>query len=166
MILVAGGIEACPGGTRVEVTLEEHGERRGWRFTTPGSMSPEVLARLGTPFFTTREKEVGLGVVLARAVFEPHGGTLEYDSAPGQGRWDTLCRAIGPDDFLYVADSKLCSRDAMDHLDRRGGRFACVMPRSRLEDHEFRAWIRTHDPSWELVRYGRHPRRRHGPRDR
>ena len=34
---------------------------------------------------TTRERGTGLGVVLARAAFEQHGGTLEYRSAPGQG---------------------------------------------------------------------------------
>ena len=90
----------------------------------------------------------------------------ENDARTHQETWDTLCRAIGRNDFLYVADSKLCSRDALDHLDRRGGRFVCVMPRTRLEDREFRAWIQTHDPSWELVRDRRHPRRRHGPRDR
>jgi two-component system sensor histidine kinase HydH len=48
-------------------------------------MAPDVVQRVGTPFFTTRERGTGLGVVLARAAFEQHGGTLEYLSAPGQG---------------------------------------------------------------------------------
>ena len=80
--------------------------------------------------------------------------------------WEALCRAAGGMDFLYVADSKLCARDPMDHIDSRGGRFVCVMPRTRREDAEFREWIQTHEPEWTLVRDAPNPRRRHGPRDR
>jgi len=48
-------------------------------------MSGEILRRLGTPFFTTREEGTGLGVALARATFARHGGTLRYESEPGEG---------------------------------------------------------------------------------
>jgi transposase len=88
------------------------------------------------------------------------------DARTHQGTWDALCRAAGSTDFLYVADSKLCSRDAMDHIDSRGGRFVTVIPRSRREDEEFRAWIQTHEPDWEAVWDRPNPRRRGGPRDR
>jgi hypothetical protein len=37
----------------------------------------------------------------------------------------------------------------MDYLDRQGGRFVTVLPRSRLEDAEFRRWRQTHEPTWE-----------------
>jgi transposase len=80
--------------------------------------------------------------------------------------WDTLRAVAGRPDFLYVADSKLCTREQMDYLDRHGGRFVTVLPRSRLEDAEFRRWLQTHEPAWELVWDRPHPRRRGGPRDR
>ena len=80
--------------------------------------------------------------------------------------WEALCRAAGGPEFLYVADSKLCAREPMEHIERRGGRFVCVLPRTRLEDAEFREWIQTHEPSWTLVRDRPNPRRRGGPRDR
>lgn len=80
--------------------------------------------------------------------------------------WNALRNVAGRTDFLYVADSKLCSRDNMDYIHRAGGRFVTVMPRSRLEDAEFRKWIQTHTPSWELVWDRPNPRYRHGPRDR
>ncbi len=53
-------------------------------------MGPEELARLGTPFHTTREGGTGLGVVLARAAVRQHGGELTFESAPGQGTTVTL----------------------------------------------------------------------------
>jgi transposase len=80
--------------------------------------------------------------------------------------WNTLRTIAGRADFLYVADSKLCSRENMDHIDRAGGRFVTVLPRSRSEDEEFREWIQTHTPEWTLVWDRRHPRYGYGPRDR
>ena len=67
--------------------------------------------------------------------------------------WDALVKVLGRRDFLYVADSKLCSGDAMRHVDGEGGRFVTVLPRSRGEDKWFRDWIQTNPPRWtEAVR--------------
>jgi len=79
--------------------------------------------------------------------------------------WNTLRAVAGRSDFLYVADSKLCSRENMDHIDRAGGRFVTVMPRSRREDAQFREWIQTHTPDWTLVWDRPNPRYSEGPRD-
>jgi transposase len=88
------------------------------------------------------------------------------DSRTHPATWDTLVKATGRADFLYVADSKLCSEAAMDHIDRRGGRFVCVLPRSRSEDSEFREWLQTHEPTWQLLWDRPNRRRQGGPRDR
>ena len=47
--------------------------------------------------------------------------------------WDGLARLVGRPDFLYVADSKLATREQMAHIHARGGRFVSVLPRSRSE---------------------------------
>ncbi len=62
--------------------------------------------------------------------------------------WDQLVGLLGRTVFLYVADSKLCSRDAMGHIAAGGGRFVTVLPRSRGEDRWFRDWAQTHQPQW------------------
>jgi transposase len=80
--------------------------------------------------------------------------------------WNTLRTVAGRADFLYVADSKLCSRENMDYIDRAGGRFVTVLPRTRLEDQEFRKWIQTNTPAWELVWDRPNSRNNDGPRDR
>ncbi len=79
--------------------------------------------------------------------------------------WEVLRQVTGRPDFLYVADSKLCTPDNMDYIDRRRGRFVTVLPRSRHEDAEFREWIQTHEPAWEQVWNRPNPRRKDGPRD-
>lgn len=80
--------------------------------------------------------------------------------------WNTLRTLAGRADFLYVADSKLCSRENMDTIDRAGGRFVTVMPRNRREDQEFRLWIQTHTPDWTCVWDRPNPRCSEWPRDR
>ncbi|WP_242392442.1 sensor histidine kinase [Anaeromyxobacter oryzisoli] len=84
--LVANAIEATPPGGHVEVRLAAtpEGARIEVRDTGRG-MAPDVLERVGTPFFTTRDAGTGLGVSLARGVFVQHGGRLEYASTPGRG---------------------------------------------------------------------------------
>lgn len=62
--------------------------------------------------------------------------------------WDGLVDLLGRSDFLYVADSKLCSRTAMGHIAGRGGRFVTILPRSRSEDSAFREHLQTHTPTW------------------
>src|SRR3990172_2963444 len=88
------------------------------------------------------------------------------DVVTHEATWDSLCQVTGRPDFLYVADCKLCNEDAMNHIDRQRGRFLSVMPRTRLEDKEFREWIQRHQPPWELVRDEENARRKDGPRDR
>jgi transposase len=63
--------------------------------------------------------------------------------------WDGLVKALGKPDFLYVADSKLCSGEAMRHIDGNKGRFVTVLPRTRGEDKWFRDWIQGSQPQWE-----------------
>jgi transposase len=88
------------------------------------------------------------------------------DSVTHIETWNTLRGVAGRSDFLYVADSKLCSFDNLDYISRAGGRFVTVMPRSRQEDGHFRKWVQTQTPEWELVWDRPHPRYHDGPRDR
>jgi len=84
--LLVNALEACsPGGEiAVEIASTHHGATVRISDTGRG-MSAEVLGRLGTPYFTTRDSGNGLGVALARATFEQHGGSLEFESVPGAG---------------------------------------------------------------------------------
>ena len=60
----------------------------------PG-IAPEVLERVGEPFFTTKGPGagLGLGVFIARSMCEQMGGRLTIESAPGRG---TTARARVP----------------------------------------------------------------------
>jgi hypothetical protein len=59
-----------------------------------------------------------------------------------------LRQLLGREDFLYVADSKLCTRQNLSHIASFGGKFVTLLPRSRAEDRRFRL----------KIRQGSHPR--------
>ena len=63
--------------------------------------------------------------------------------------WDELVALVGSADFLYVADSKLCSKEAMGHIASNKGRFVTVIPHGRKEDTWFRDWAQSHAPPWQ-----------------
>ena len=87
------------------------------------------------------------------------------DSVTHIETWNTLRTVAGRPDFLYVADSKLCSHDNLSYIERAGGRFVTVLPRSRREDKQFRKWLQTGAPAWEVVWDRPYVRRPDGPRD-
>jgi len=96
-------------------------------------------------FILTTEAEAGVPVQFRVADGNTNDSTTHIET------WNALRALAGRADFLYVADSKLCSRDNLDYIHRAGGRFVTVMPRTRLEDAEFRQWIQTNTAPWELI---------------
>jgi signal transduction histidine kinase len=54
---------------------------------TGSGMTPEVLARMWDPFFTTRDegKGTGLGLSTVRGIAAAHGGLVDVDTQVGRG---------------------------------------------------------------------------------
>jgi len=78
------------------------------------------------------------------------------------GNVDRLRELIGGDDFIYVADSKLCTRENLRHLEGYGGRFVTVLPRTRAEDRRFRDGLRQGKKvRWRKLLTQVNPRRPH-----
>lgn len=95
--VVCNAIEATPRGGFVTVTyrLDEAGANIVVRDTGRG-MTKEIVTRVGTPFFTTREGGTGLGVVIAKTAIAQHGGTLEYQSMLGVGTVAKIALPVAP----------------------------------------------------------------------
>jgi transposase len=85
------------------------------------------------------------------------------DDQVHQDTWAFLRQIIGHPNFLYVADSKLCTRENMGFIASGQGRFLTVMPRTRAEDGWFRDHLQTNPLPWREVHREPNPRRRGGP---
>ena len=48
-------------------------------------ISSERLKRLYEPFYTTKEKGTGLGLMICRRIIEMHKGSIDFESTPGIG---------------------------------------------------------------------------------
>jgi transposase len=72
--------------------------------------------------------------------------------------WNSVREIAGTSSFLFVADSKLCSRENMGHIAGHGGTFVTVLPRSRQEDDVFRKRCQEGRIAWEEVRRDVNPR--------
>lgn len=90
-----------------------------------------------------------------------HGNTT--DDQTHIQTWETLRRVVGTVDFLYVADSKLCTKENMEHIARPHGRFLTVLPKTRREDTSFREWLQSHEATWVELLRKKNSRRQEGP---
>ncbi len=62
-------------GTMVQISVKDNGS----------GIPREVLAKLFTPFTTTKASGMGVGLSICRTIVESHGGKIWVDSVPGEG---------------------------------------------------------------------------------
>ncbi|MGA9348184.1 MAG: ATP-binding protein [Anaerolineae bacterium] len=90
--LISNGIKYTPAGGRVRVSLEE---KDGWAIGTVEDtgigITPDDQAKIFEEFYRTPQAKAveprgtGLGLPLVKRIVEGHGGTIEVESALGQG---------------------------------------------------------------------------------
>jgi len=89
--LLMNAIEASSSHGRISITSrivqEPLGAGRIYiRIADEGKgMLPEVLAKVGTPYFTTKSYGTGLGLAMACKIMTYHRGTLTFSSEQGHG---------------------------------------------------------------------------------
>lgn len=87
-ILIKNACEADPGGKEVTVCVRREGGGLSLAVIDNGQgMDSAILAKLGEPFFTTKQPGfgTGLGLFLVRTFLDQVGGELKVESKPGQG---------------------------------------------------------------------------------
>lgn len=91
--VIRNAFDASPADAQVVLRVEEERAGIALKVIDKGSgMPPEVLARIGEPFFTTKEpgQGMGLGLFLAKNVLNRLGGELQLKSAAGEGTTATI----------------------------------------------------------------------------
>ncbi|SDN61003.1 two-component system, sporulation sensor kinase A [Fictibacillus solisalsi] len=93
--LLKNSIEAMPEGGNIYISVRQQAELLSVSFTDEGCGIPkELLPTLGEPFYTTKEKGTGLGLMVCYKIIENHGGTIQVASEVGQGSTFTVILPI------------------------------------------------------------------------
>jgi two-component system sporulation sensor kinase A len=84
--IIKNSIEAMPKGGFIDITIsEEENDSKICIKDTGVGISKERLAKIGEPFFTLKEKGMGLGLTTSTKIVQEHKGTLNIDSEVGKG---------------------------------------------------------------------------------
>ncbi|MEH7012918.1 PAS domain S-box protein [Neobacillus niacini] len=85
--LLKNAIESMPHGGNVSIGVRKLKNKRvviAFKDEGPG-IDKEVLKYLGTPFYTTKDKGIGLGLTVSNKIVQEHNGTMKIDSQQGKG---------------------------------------------------------------------------------
>jgi PAS domain S-box-containing protein len=81
--LVRNGMEAMnPGGTVTISTQDSENEAILCIKDQGPGIDPEYLERIGTPFVTSKENGVGLGLAVCYSIAARHGARIDFDTGP------------------------------------------------------------------------------------
>ncbi|SCW84334.1 two-component system, sporulation sensor kinase B [Paenibacillus tianmuensis] len=93
--IVKNGIEAMPDGGTLEIKAYRKQRKLLIEISDQGvGMTQAEIDRLGTPFYTTKEKGTGIGTMVALGIIGSMGGRTEVHSKKGAG---TIFTIILPD---------------------------------------------------------------------
>ncbi|MBN2332192.1 MAG: PAS domain S-box protein [Deltaproteobacteria bacterium] len=84
--LLHNAAESFDGPGEINCLLERHDRETIITLQDNGAgMTPEVLAKVFKPFFTTKIKGTGLGLSICQKIIEKHGGSITLSSTVGVG---------------------------------------------------------------------------------
>lgn len=85
--LIKNAIEAMPSGGDISISMHRGPDGElSIRFQDQGTGIPEnIIARLGEPFFSTKEKGTGLGLMTCHKIIQDHHGRMDIRSHFGEG---------------------------------------------------------------------------------
>jgi signal transduction histidine kinase len=78
---------------------------------TGGGISQEKINRIFQPYFTTKEKGTGLGLMIVQRIVREHGGRIELESHTGRGTTFRLWFPLTEHQPLRIAAGKTESTD-------------------------------------------------------
>jgi signal transduction histidine kinase len=98
--LVGNAIKFTPAGGRIRIGAEQRGDEVCfWVSDTGSGIVAEVMSHIFDRFWQARRTDrrgTGLGLFIAKALVEAHGGRIWVESAPGQGSTFYFTVSVAP----------------------------------------------------------------------
>ncbi|PLR75197.1 PAS domain-containing sensor histidine kinase [Bacillus sp. V3-13] len=84
--IIKNAVEALPNGGEIFIGTEINKQKLSISIQDNGvGMSPEELKKIGKPFYTTKEKGNGLGLMVSYQIVQKHNGIITVQSVLGEG---------------------------------------------------------------------------------
>lgn len=84
--ILENSFESMPAGGTITIATSAPKDTVQIIMTDTGrGMSKETLEKIFEPFFSTKEKGIGMGLPICYAIVRSHGGQIHYESQPGEG---------------------------------------------------------------------------------
>ncbi|TDF97701.1 ATP-binding protein [Paenibacillus piri] len=99
--LCKNGIEAMPGGGKLKINAAVQADYVCIDIIDHGvGMTPEEIRRLGTPFYSTRNKGTGLGMMVTYKAIQTFQGKIDVTSEVGKGTcFSLMLPSLSPASF-------------------------------------------------------------------
>nr|WP_276561855.1 PAS domain S-box protein [Brevibacillus halotolerans] len=84
--IMKNAMEAMPNGGMIYITVKQDAQMVDICFRDEGCGIPEDrVSKLGEPFYTTKDKGTGLGLMVSKKIIRDHQGSILIDSVINQG---------------------------------------------------------------------------------
>lgn len=101
--ILQNGLDAIEEKGKVDVSIMIKNDLLAVKIQDNGCGIPkDRLFRMGEPFYSTKEKGTGLGLMTSYKIIEQHGGIIHFDSAEGEGTTVIVSIPLVKNDVLNI----------------------------------------------------------------
>ncbi|RNB87670.1 PAS domain S-box protein [Brevibacillus fluminis] len=94
--ILKNSIEAMPNGGQIKIELQQQQDAVSIRFIDQGDgIAEDRIQKLGEPFYTTKEKGTGLGLMISYKIVQAHQGRMKINSQKNRGTTVEIMLPIG-----------------------------------------------------------------------
>ena len=105
--LIQNSIEAMTKGGEISIAISKETSQASIQVIDQGAGIPEDrLNKLGEPFYSTKEKGTGLGLMICQKIIKNHGGKIDFSSIVNEGTTVTITLPLN-EAYTNLADAHL-----------------------------------------------------------
>ncbi|MEH7126573.1 PAS domain S-box protein [Bacillus sp. JJ1773] len=95
--ILQNAVEAMTNGGEIEIqTMRYESDNIRFRFIDQGcGITEDRIKSIGEPFYSTKEKGTGLGLMISHKIVQEHGGTIKLESTINEGTIVDVILPIG-----------------------------------------------------------------------
>jgi two-component system, sporulation sensor kinase E len=105
--IIKNAVQAMPDGGLLTVTTKLAGDQIAVTFADTGvGIARERLGNIFDPFYTTKDRGSGLGLMIVYKIVKDHNGRIDVESEPGRGTQVTITLPVVESQRRQIEDAR------------------------------------------------------------